>query len=63
MDDPIDNTNIADLAKEYAENLEKDSNQNIPSIKKSLIAWEKIKKRKRDEELWRRQLQKIWKKI
>jgi hypothetical protein len=60
MDDPINDINIADLAKEHAENQEKDSKQRAPGLRKSLIAWERLRKRKREEEIWRRQVAKIW---
>lgn len=59
MDDP-DNINIADLAKEYAENQIVDEKQRVPGLRKSLIAWEKIRRRRRDEEIWRRQLANVW---
>lgn len=60
MDDPIDNINIADLAKEHAENQEIDSKQRVPGLRKSLVAWERLKKRKREDEIWRRQVAKVW---
>lgn len=60
MDDPIENINIADLAKEHAENQEKDSKQGAQGLRKSLIAWERIRKRRREDEIWRRQVAKIW---
>lgn len=60
MDDPIEDINIADLAKEHVENQEKNSKQSAQGLRKSLIAWERIRKRKREDEIWRRQLAKIW---
>lgn len=62
MEDPIkeDNINIADLAREYASNQELESKQVVPGLKKSLIAWERLRIRKRNDELWRRQVAKIW---
>lgn len=60
MDDPINDINIADLAEEHAKNQEQDSKQHAQGLRKSLIAWEKLKKRKREEEIWRRQVAKIW---
>jgi hypothetical protein len=60
MDDPIEDINIADLAKEHIENQEQDSKQNVPGLRKSLIAWERLRKRKREDEIWRRQVAKIW---
>lgn len=62
MDDPIDDINIADLAKEHSENQEQNSKQNVQGLRKSLIAWERIRKRRREDEIWRRQVAKIWEK-
>lgn len=60
MDDPIEDINIADLAKEHAENREIDPKQSAQGLRKSLIAWERLRKRKREDEIWRRQVSKIW---
>lgn len=60
MDDPNEDINIADLAKEHSEIQDKDSNQSVPGLRKSLIAWERLRKRKREDEIWRRQVAKIW---
>jgi hypothetical protein len=60
MDDPIEDINIADLAKEHAESQELDSKQSGQGLRKSLIAWERLRKRKREDEIWRRQVAKIW---
>lgn len=53
---------IAKLAEAHLEEQKHEIKTHVPSLRRSLVAWSKLKIKRRDEEIWRRRVRDALKK-